>query len=265
MFDLSAAAIALFASLLLMTTVWALHLRDEDASIVDPVWGIAIWSTGLVYALESGRALMGGRLVVLVLSGAWAARLASHLFIRHGIEGRDRRYETMRERRGDAWWWQSLFVVFWLQAALAWLVALPLFVLLTGDRELGVLGWIGIVLAVASFTFEAIADGQLARFKHEERAREGDERGVLDTGLWRYSRHPNYFGEASFWCALGLAAAAQGVWWAPIGPAVITFMLLRVSGVTMTEENIEERRPEYAAYIRETNAFLPGPPRSGSE
>ena len=265
MFELTAAAISLFAVLLTMTSVWAVHLRDEDASIVDPVWGIAIWTAGLVYALGSGRALVDGRLVVLVLSGAWAARLASHLSVRHRIEGRDRRYETMRKKRGDAWWWQSLFVVFWLQAGLAWIVALPLFALSTGERSFGALGWIGVGLATAAFLFEAIADGQLARFKRDERAREDDERGVLDTGLWRYSRHPNYFGEAMFWCALGLAALGQGAWWALFGPAVITFLLLRVSGVTMTEESIGERRPEYAEYIRRTNAFLPGPPRSGTQ
>jgi len=265
-FDATSASVALLAGALLMSIVWAVHLRDEDASIVDPIWGPAIVLTGLAYSLHAGYFPTGGRLVALLVPLAWAGRLYAHLSARHAEQGEDRRYRKMREARGDEWWWRSFYVVFLLQAALAWVVALPLMALLTSDGDLGVIGALGLVVAGAGYLFEAVADGQLAMFLRREsarRAEEGDaaERRVLDTGLWRYSRHPNYFGEAVVWWGMGLAALAVGAWWALLGPALITFMLLRVSGVTMTESDIGERRPAYREYVERTSAFVPMPPR----
>ncbi|MEO0662796.1 MAG: DUF1295 domain-containing protein [Planctomycetota bacterium] len=269
MFDLSAYLVAFGAAALLMTVVWALHLRDEDASIVDPVWGPAIVFTGLVYALYLGRFPMGDRLVALLVPLAWAARLARHLQARHAREGEDRRYRKMREGRGDDWWWQSLYAVFWLQAVLAAAVALPLMAVLSAREPLGLVGWVGVVVAFVGFFFESVSDGQLARFKKLEAARleaegPGAERGVMNTGLWRYSRHPNYFGEAVLWWGVGISAWAVGATWGLIGSGAITFLLLRVSGVTLTESDIEARRPAYRDYIRGTNAFVPGRPRAVS-
>lgn len=269
MFDLEGSLLALLAVSLLMAVVWAVHLRNEDASIVDPIWGVAIWLVGFVHALGAGAPLRGGRLVVLLVAGAWALRLAVHLHVRHGIVGEDRRYRAMREKRGADWWWQSLFVVFFLQAALAWVVALPLMAAGTGPRELGWVGWAGVVVALLGFFYEAIADGQLAAFKERERSSTasdtaGDaprERAVMDRGLWRYSRHPNYFGEAVVWWGLGLTGVAGGAWWCLLGPVLITFMLLKVSGVTLTESDIAERRPAYRDYVSRTNAFVPGRPK----
>ena len=270
MFDPSAALLALFAVALLMAVVWAVHLRDEDASIVDPIWGLAIWLVGIVHAVGAGAPLRGGRLIVLLVAGAWALRLWGHLHARHAIQGEDRRYTAMREKRGAAWWWQSLFVVFFLQAALAWVVALPLMAAMTGPRDLGLLGGLGVLVALGGFFYEAIADGQLAMFMRDESARaaereaSGGERAVMDRGLWRYSRHPNYFGEAVVWWGLGLTGAAHGALWCLLGPLLITFMLLKVSGVTMTEADIAERRPAYRDYVRRTNAFVPGRPSERS-
>ena len=148
-------------------------------------------------------------------------------------------------------------MVFGLQAALAWVVALPLMAAATGARDLGSVGALGYAVFLFGFFFEAIADGQLARFK----SREDTGSSVLDSGLWRLSRHPNYFGEAVVWWGMGLVALDSGAWWALLGPTLITFMLLKVSGVTMTEEDIADRRPEYRDYIRRTNAFVPGRPQ----
>ncbi len=282
MFVISSSLIALLAVSLLLTAVWAIHLRDRDASIIDPVWGVAIWTVGFVYAVDTGAHLTGARLVAIVLVGVWALRLGVHLHIRHGIVGEDRRYRAMREKRGDQWWWRSYYVVFLLQAVLAWIVALPLMALVTGAPSPGPVAWLGLGLAAAGFAYESIADGQLAHYKHlrseasasapsrpasAEEGRSGargapsPDQGVMDTGLWRYSRHPNYFGEMVFWWGIGAAGAGQGLYWALIGSAFITFMLLKVSGVTLTEADIADRKPAYRDYVRRTNAVLPGRPK----
>lgn len=263
MFDLSAGLIALLAVSLLMTSVWALHLRDQDASIVDPVWGAAIWTVGAVHTLGVGAEVRGARLVALLLAGIWALRLGVHLQIRHGITGEDRRYTAMRESRGDAWWWKSLPVVFLLQAGLAWVVALPLMALGSGPVNVTWLMGVGFALALSGFLFEAVADAQLARYRHlaSTGAIADGGSGVMDEGLWGLSRHPNYFGEAVFWWGLGLAAVSTGAWWSLAGPSLITFMLLKVSGVAMTEADIAERRPGYRDYVKRVNAFIPGPRR----
>lgn len=268
MLTTSSSLVALLAVSLLLSVVWAIHLRDRDASIVDPVWGLAIWLVGLVYAIDTGVEVRGARLVALLLVAAWALRLGVHLHIRHGVVGEDRRYKVMREKRGEHWWWQSYYAVFLLQAALAWVVALPLMAVATGSTAPGALAWLGLALALVGFGYESVADGQLAHYKHallEERMRaaqglEGDDPGVMDRGLWRFSRHPNYFGEMVFWWGIGMAGAAQGRTWALIGSAFITFMLLKVSGVSMTEADISDRKPAYRDYVRRTNAVIPGRP-----
>jgi len=273
MFVISSSLIALLAVSLLLTAVWAVHLRDRDASIVDPVWGIAIWTVGFTYAVDAGVSITGARLVALLLAGAWALRLALHLHVRHGIVGEDRRYRAMREKRGDDWWWRSFYVVFLLQALLAWVVALPLMAAVTGSSAPGVLSWIGLGLAAIGFIYESVADGQLAHYQYkralERKSAHLDEagvanadRGVMDGGLWRYSRHPNYFGEMVFWWGMGLAAAGQGLPWGLLGSGFITFMLLKVSGVSLTEANIADRRPAYRDYVHRTNAVIPGIPGS---
>ena len=267
MLDLESALIALAFAVLLMVSVWALHLRDEDASIVDPVWGPAIFGIGVVYGLANGVAWRGLRLMVFLVVAAWAMRLGVHLAQRHSLTGEDRRYAKMREARGADWWWKSVYVVFLFQAVLAWIVALPLMALASVPTEFNALSCVGLAVATFGFLFEAVADGQLAAFKRREAASpaaedatQGEFRPVMDTGLWRYSRHPNYFGESVVWWGVGLVAVSQGAYWSIMGPVLITFMLLKVSGVTMTEADIEERRPAYRDYVRRTSAFVPFPP-----
>ncbi|MFT5734263.1 MAG: steroid 5-alpha reductase family enzyme [Planctomycetota bacterium] len=285
MFNLEAALISLLFSVLLMLVVWALHLKDEDASIVDPVWGPAIVGVGLVYGLAVGAPFRGAQLLTLLVAGAWALRLGLHLSHRHRLTGEDRRYRKMREARGDEWWWRSVYVVFLTQAVLAWVVALPLMAAISGPVSLSAIGWAGLAVAIAGFLFEAVADGQLAAFKRRESDLESSsrdsggldspsdnkesgsgshpsayERGVMDRGLWRYSRHPNYFGESVVWWGIGAVAVSQGAYWGLLGPALITFMLLKVSGVTMTEEDIADRRPAYREYVKATSAFIPRRP-----
>ncbi|MBA2763899.1 MAG: DUF1295 domain-containing protein, partial [Thermoleophilaceae bacterium] len=187
----------------------------------------------------------------------WAARLATHIALRH--TGEDRRYVEMRERQGASFPLRSLISVFLVQAGVAWLVSLPILALASTAPEPRLLLIAGLLIALAGLVTEMVADLQLTRFRMEDHGRDA----VLDTGLWHYSRHPNYFGDALFWWGIWIAVviAAPGLWWTVAGPALMTFFLLRVSGVVLLERSIGERRPAYRAYVERTSAFVPWPPR----
>jgi steroid 5-alpha reductase family enzyme len=256
MFDLGHGGIALALITALAFLTWLVSLARRDVSIVDGMWPVFIGSAGLSYAALDA-ALAGNpraaSLIALALLLAWAIRLCVHITVRNHGQPEDRRYQKIRANNQPNFELRSLYIVFGLQAALAWIVALP-FMAIVRDDGFGVLAVAGLALAAFGIVFEAVADWQLERFKQR-----GETRGrVLDTGLWRYSRHPNYFGECCVWWGFGLVALGAGAWWALLSPLLMTFLLLKVSGVTMLEKDIGERRPEYARYVRETNAFFPG-------
>ncbi|MDH3270426.1 MAG: DUF1295 domain-containing protein [Gemmatimonadota bacterium] len=255
--QLTVALVGLGVVVVAMTLLWAVSVWKKDASIVDPFWGPGFLLAALTYFFVDGSYGDRGRLVV-VLVAVWAIRLGYYLLIRNRKEGEDKRYQQMREARGAAFWWQSLFTIFWLQAGLLWIISAPLFAGIVSDGPLGPWDAAGALLFAIGLSFEAVADAQLARFKEDP-----SNRGrVLDTGLWRYSRHPNYFGEAALWWGFFLFAVAAGAYWAVIGPITITFLLLKVSGVTMLEENLKSSRPGYEDYVKRTSAFIPWPPKS---
>jgi steroid 5-alpha reductase family enzyme len=164
----------------------------------------------------------------------------------------------MRANWGDRFPVVSLFSVFLLQGALLWAVSLPVQAgaALGAERPLGLVDLAGVVVFAVGLAFEAVGDAQLSRFLSDPASRGR----VMESGLWRYTRHPNYFGDALVWWGLGLVGAASGAWWCLVGPALMTFLLVRVSGVSLLEKDIAGRRPEYVAYIRRTSPFLPLPP-----
>ena len=246
-------AFALCCSVLL----WRVSLRLKDASIADIFWGPGIAAMVDIAALMApgagNRAFLG-----LVLVNAWALRLGLHIGLRH--RGEDRRYAAMRQKFGRHWWWWSFFQVFLLQVILIWVLPAPLQAAVQPGEPLGWLDGIGASLAAGGLLFEAIADAQLARFRRDP----GNRGQVLERGLWGLSRHPNYFGEAVLWWGfflLGFSASAN--WWLLLSPLAMTLLLLKVSGVTLMEERMEERRPDYAAYQREVSAFIPWPRQRG--
>jgi len=151
----------------------------------------------------------------------------------------------------------SLFTVFWLQGVILWIVVLPVLGAIRGGGALGVWDALGVLVFSVGFTMEAVADAQLRRF----RADPANRGQVLDTGLWRYSRHPNYFGDALLWWGIYLLAVGGGAPWTVVGPVLMTFLLRKVSGVTLLEQDIGDRRPGYAEYVRRTSPFVPLPPR----
>ena len=195
--------------------------------------------------------------MVVVLTAIWALRLSLHISIRNWGEGEDARYQAIRRKNEPNFAFKSLYIVFGLQGVLAWIISLPLLFAINGTSAPGLLDSAALVLWLIGFVFEAGGDYQLMRFRSDP-----ENKGkVLNTGLWRFTRHPNYFGDACIWWAFYLFAASAGAWWTIFAPALMTFLLLKVSGVRMLEKDIGERRPDYAAYIASTNAFLPGRPR----
>ena len=248
-------AAALIAGM--MVVVWAISVMVRDASIVDIFWGfgfvVVAW---VILAVTDGHGVRAALLVAMATT--WGLRLAIHLGVRNIGKGEDYRYQAMRRRAGKRFWITSLGRVFALQGVVMWVVSLPLQIGI-GQAERGwtPLWVVGAVVFAVGFGFEAVGDWQLARFKGDP-ANSGK---VMDCGLWRYTRHPNYFGDACAWWGIGLVAASTPIGLVGlIGPAVMTWFLVRVSGVPMLERGLKKNRPDYAEYIQRTSPFLPRPP-----
>jgi steroid 5-alpha reductase family enzyme len=210
----------------------------------------------VVYAASNAAPGPRAWLVVALVS-VWGLRLAGYLAWRNRGHAEDRRYQAIRARNEPNFALKSLWLIFGFQAMLAWVISLPLAGAVAGDAPLGLLDALGVVVWAVGFFFEAVGDGQLARFKSDP-ANAGQ---VMDRGLWRYTRHPNYFGDFCVWWGFYLIALSAGAWWSIVGPLIMSFLLLRFSGVRLLERDIGERRPAYAEYVRRTNAFFPGPRR----
>lgn len=244
-----------------MTLLWLFSLALKDASIVDIFWGLGFVALVWLYWALSGERTDRGLLVAILVT-LWGVRLAVHILTRNWGHGEDKRYTAMREGWGSQFWWVSLFQVFWLQGLLMWIIAFPLFFAQQSAADLWLLtDLVGVSLWVVGFLFEVVADLQLARFKANP-----DNKGkVLNSGLWRYSRHPNYFGESVLWWGLFLIAVSvpNGLW-TVFSPILMTTLLLKVSGVAMLEKTITERRPKYRNYIESTSAFIPWPPKKSN-
>jgi steroid 5-alpha reductase family enzyme len=259
---LQAAVMGLVVALVLAIATWLPSVPLRDASLADRTWSLLIALPGVAYALLlAPGAGAGDRIAwMLVLVAVWALRLAAYVSWRNHGHGEDRRYAAMRAEHGERFALRSLFTVFLLQGVLAWIVSWPLLAGAAGRQPLGVWDAAGAALAAFGIVFEAVADWQLARF----RADPANRGKVLQHGLWRYSRNPNYFGEACVWWGLAcmaLAGAGLSAAWVLVSPLLMTVLLLRVSGVTLLEKDICERRPAYIGYIRRTSAFVPLPPR----
>ncbi len=235
--------------------LWLLSLVMRDASIVDPFWGpafaIIAWSA---YAVADDPGARG--LLVAVLVTVWGTRLGVHLAVRNLGHGEDFRYQAFRRRWGSRFGLVSLATVFGLQAALAWIVSLPIQAAMADGGRPGWLAAIGMGVWCLGLFFETVGDLQLARFRRDP----SSQGKVMDRGLWRFTRHPNYFGDFAVWWGHFLVAiAAWASVWTVIGPIVMSTLLLRVSGVTLLEKTLSKHRPGYAEYAARTNAFFPGP------
>jgi steroid 5-alpha reductase family enzyme len=244
-----------------MTSLWLLSLLKRDASVVDPFWGLGfVLVSWFCFSRSSGSGFSG--LVLCVLVTIWGLRLSGYLLWRNWGEEEDRRYAAMREKHGASFAWKSLITVFLLQGLVMWLVSFPIQagVYFSEWAAPGIFALTAISLGaciwLVGLLFETIGDWQLAQFKAKP-----DNRGkVLESGLWRYTRHPNYFGDFCIWWGIYIVSLASGVVWTIFAPLLMSVLLLKVSGVSLLEKDISDRRPDYQQYILRTNAFFPGPP-----
>ena len=242
----------------MMIVMWAISLLRRDASIVDPFWGAGFGLTAWLVLVWNYP--VPGRVWMLAgMTTIWGMRLSLFLLWRNWSHGEDRRYAAMREKHGSRFWWISLITVFLLQGVIMWLVAFPLQVTaaVLSENSIGWLDYLGVAIWVIGLFFESVGDWQLARFKADP----SNSGKVMDRGLWRYTRHPNYFGDFCIWWGIYLIAASGGAGWTIFSPLLMSILLMKVSGVTLLESTIGNRRPEYAAYCQRTNAFFPGPPK----
>jgi steroid 5-alpha reductase family enzyme len=245
--------------LFLMTALWLVSLLRHDASIVDPFWGVgfvlAVW---IGFALTPGGAASREWLIVLLVT-LWGMRLSLHIWLRNRGRGEDFRYRAWRTEHGERWWWRSYFQVFLLQGLLLWIISAPLLAAQLGGAhaDLNGLDLVAVLVWGVGFYFETVGDRQLARF----RADPANRGRVLKTGLWRFTRHPNYFGDAVQWWAYYLIALAAGGWVTIFSPVLMTFLLVRVSGVALLEKSLKDTKPGYQEYVDTTSAFIPWFPR----
>ncbi|MFN4296615.1 MAG: DUF1295 domain-containing protein [Brevundimonas sp.] len=254
-------AVNLALIVVVMLALWALSLRLKDVSFIDAVWGLGmVLLAGATFLQTDGDPLRKGLLTGLC--AVWGIRLGVHLLKRWRAHGPDRRYQALlkhRANKGQGFAPASLMFVFLPQAVLLWLTCLPVQLgQVSAAPAVGWIGWTGAALAVFGIVFETVGDAQLAAFK-----RDPDSKGkVLDTGLWRYTRHPNYFGDACVWWGLWLVAAETipGLF-AILGPIFLTFTLTKWSGAPTTEGGMHKSRPGYADYVARTSGFFPLPPK----
>jgi len=249
----------LLASMILMIILWLISLAVKDSSIVDSFWGFGFVVVALTYYVLTPDGFAPRKLLLLALVAIWGLRLSLHVGYRNRGKGEDFRYAKWRQESGPRWWWLSFFRVYLLQGVILWIVSAPLLAAQWSavPAALTVVDTLGVIVWIIGFAFEAGGDWQLMQFK-----RNPANRGkVLNTGFWRYTRHPNYFGDAAQWWGFWLIAAAAGGWWTAFSPLLMTFLLVRVSGVALLEKTLKETRPAYREYMETTPAFFPWFPR----
>jgi steroid 5-alpha reductase family enzyme len=247
------------AILVFMTILWLISLALKNSSIVDIFWGSGFVITAWVAFLLTPDGALLRKALICGLTTIWGLRLSFHILVRNWGKEEDFRYQAWRKEAGARWWWFSFFKVFLLQGILMWIIAAPLVTAQVSAQpsRLTLLDIAGVALWAIGFFFEAAGDWQLVRFKADP-ANKGK---LMTSGVWRYSRHPNYFGDSAQWWGYYLMTAAAGGYWTIFSPVLMTALLLRVSGVALLERTLKETKPGYREYMESTSAFVPWFPR----
>lgn len=235
---------------------WLMSLKNNNVTIVDSLWAqfflLATISNFLLTTVEHERAIL-----IFILVSAWSIRLSIYLHFRNHKKPEDLRYQAIRARNEPNFRMKSLYLVFIFQAVLAWIISLPLHVSINSINNLNLFDHIGVGLWIIGMLFQTIGDAQLAKFKSDP----ANKGSVLSTGLWRYTRHPNYFGESCIWLGYGLIAVGAGAWWTMLTPIFMTYLLVKVTGAKLLESDIANRRPDYKKYVLSTASFFPWFPK----
>ena len=252
--------VTLLVDVVVILAVFGEAVRRDRFDLIDSVWGLGFAVVAIVtFALSAGHGDLLPRIAVTVLTVVWGVRLSVHIHGRNRGKPEDPRYVDMRQRAGEHARRHMLTHVYLTQAAILWFVSLPVQFAQYGSAAAGWLVWVGVVVWLVGFVFEAVGDHQLRVF----RADPASSGRVLDTGLWRYTRHPNYFGDACVWWGLYLIACSTGVGAATIlSPVAMTFLLAKGTGKPLLEKGMSDRRPGYTDYVTRTSGFFPLPPRS---
>lgn len=241
-----------------MAVLWLVSLKLKNSSIVDIFWGAGFVLAAWLYFTLTPEGFLARKLLIAIIVTIWGLRLTTHIFLRNKGKPEDFRYQKWRGENGSKWWWKSFFQVFLLQGLLLWIVSMPLLAAQYFGKvnHLTVLDFVGSGVWLVGFFFESVGDYQLTRF-----IKNPANRGkVLSTGVWHYTRHPNYFGDATQWWGFYLVALAAGGWWTIISPIVMTYLLTRVSGVALLEKSLDAK-PGYREYVESTSAFIPWFPK----
>lgn len=248
----------------IMVILWIISIRIRDVSFVDAFWayGMAIMASTSFIQLNNPGALA---YLIWTLTAFWGIRLGTHLFLRWRKEGMDPRYKSIMgkaiDKQGMSFAKAALLKIWMLQIPLLFIVCLPaqLGILLADGNSIGPVAIIGALIALLGIAFETIGDMQLKAF----RAKPENKGKVLDSGLWKYTRHPNYFGDFCTWWGIWLVASQTGwpVWIAAVGPLFLSFTLMKWSGAPLLEKSLRKNRPDYADYIQRTSGFFPMPPK----
>ncbi len=243
-----------------MTLLWIISVYLKNVSIVDFFWGLGFIVCSIVY-FYFAKGFEPRKILVLTLVIIWGLRLSIYLGWRNFGKGEDFRYQEFRRQFGaHRYWWISFFQTFLLQGILMWLISAPLLAAQyykTSD-SLTILDYLGIFVWIIGLIFEAGGDYQLSKFKKNPQ----NKGKVLNTGLWRYTRHPNYFGDATVWCAYALFCLSAGSYLPVLGSVLMIALIIKVSGVALLEKTLKTQKPEYELYIKQTSSFLPWFPKN---
>ncbi len=250
---------AFLVIMFLMTLLWVLSVLLKNVSIVDLFWGFGFVITTIFYFFKTGEP-EPRKIILSAMVFIWGSRLSGYLAWRNIGKGEDFRYAQFRKKYGESrYWWISFFQTFLLQGVLMWLISAPLLgaQFFGNNKSLGVLDCIGICLWIIGLSFEAGGDFQLARFKADTK----NKGKVLNKGFWRYTRHPNYFGDSAVWWGYGFICISAGSYLPVLGSVLMTALIIKVSGVALLEKSLVDQKPDYKEYIENTSAFLPWFPK----
>lgn len=238
--------------------IWGLSVFLKNAGIVDIFWGAGFVLVGVFYFIVTPE-YSTRKILTVILTTIWGLRLSFHIMLRNIGKPEDYRYRQFRSHYGEKrYWWFSYFQVFLLQGFLLWLISLPLLASsFFTQKPFGVIDIIALCIWITGFVFEAGGDWQLTRFK----ARPENQGKLLTTGLWKYTRHPNYFGDAAVWWGFALMSVAAGCYLPLLSALLMNWLLLRVSGVAMLERTLKNTKPGFEDYMKKTNAFFPWIPK----